>query len=236
MKQQLQDRLAALHNDIDETVAQRHLTDIAAELENPAAPARHRRTPRIKARTLVAAALLLLLPGAAFASEGAVPGDLLYPIKLAAERVLLFVNPNIEAEHRIEELEISVDRAVPFEEVSDRLVDADRSVQNRDVPDDLLDRLDVVRDRVATDYNQHRDGPPAGERGGEPAESDRPQSDVRPDEPAPAATTTTVPPETDRPPAQDSTSTAPPDDDRPVSDATTTTEPPRDRDNPPRDG
>ena len=236
MKQQLQERLAALHIDIDETAAQRHLADVAAELKNPGKPARHRRTGRIKVGALVAATLLVLLPGAALAAEGAVPGDALYPVKIAVERVVGLGEPNIAAEPRIEDWEKLVDRAVPYEKVSDGLAEADDAVEDRDVPSDLLDRLDMVRDRVATDYDQHRDAPPAGERGDEPTDNERPRSDERPDEPPTTTTTTTVPPATDRPPPPETTTTAPPESDRPGSDTTTTTEPRRDRDDPPRDG
>ena len=83
MKQQLQERLAALHIEVDETVTQRHLAEVAAELKSPAAPSLHRRTSRVRVGALVAATLLVLLPGAALAAEGAVPGDFLYPVKLA---------------------------------------------------------------------------------------------------------------------------------------------------------
>ena len=62
---------------------------------------------------------MVLLPGAALAAEGAVPGDLLYPVKIAAERVLLLVDPNIEAEHRIEELEMSWSRTMSWDELAD---------------------------------------------------------------------------------------------------------------------
>ena len=236
MKQQLRERMAALDIDIDETVAERHLANVAAELKNPAAPARRPPGRRVRVGALVAATLLVLLPGAALAAEGAAPGDLLYPVKLAVEQVVGLVDPNIEAEHRIEELEILVDRAVPFEKVVDGLEDADRAVQQRDVPDDLLERFERVRDRVVTDYGPHRDDAPEGERRGELGESDRPPTTVDSDEPPPATTTTTAPPETDRP-AQSTTTTEPPRDDRGGSDhLTTTTEPPRRGDDPPRDG
>jgi hypothetical protein len=236
MKQQLQERLAALHINIDETVAERHLAYVADELKNPAAPSRYQQPRRIKMGALVSATLLVLLPGAAFAADGAVPGDSLYPIKLAFERVLALVDRNIEAEHRIEELEILVDRAVPYEELFDGLQEADRSVQDRDVPNDLLDRLDVVRGRVANEYGPDRDIPPLRDRSGEPGDGDRPPADDNSGQPRPS-TTTAVPPETDRPPPPEFTTTSTPlRGDGRESEIATTTEPPRDRDNPPRDG
>ncbi|MDJ0923736.1 MAG: hypothetical protein QNJ77_04165 [Acidimicrobiia bacterium] len=242
MKQDLKDRLAALHIEIDDAVAQRHMDSVAHELLHPQTPAPSRRR-RARVGTLLAAAMLLVLPAAAFAAEGTVPGDFLYPIKLATEQLRQIVDPNIEAEHRIEELETVVDRAGPVDEIDDRLADAESAVQDRDVPADLLDRLDVVRDRVTTEHR--RETPPSHEQSAD----ERPQDDGAEDRTSPPTTsppttappvTTTSQPATDRPPHPDGTggTTVPPEPDRPPrSDAgTTTSHPPGDRDHPPRDG
>lgn len=235
MRSELQDRLAALRVDIDGSAAERHLTELAAELRNPRPPTRSGRMNRVRIAAVAAAAVLLVLPAVAVASEGAVPGDLLYPVKLATERVRLIVDPNIEAEHRIEEVETVVDRAAPYEEVSDRLADADAAVRDRAVPADLADRLETVRQRITTDYPDASDVQPR-----KSATGDRPATDP-PSGPVPSSSTTTIttPPETDRPPQRDpqpTTTTTSPPTDRPVRDATTTTTlPDDDRDRPPGD-
>jgi hypothetical protein len=178
---------------------------------------------------------LLLFPGAAFASEGAVPGDLLYPIKRITERVLLIVDPNIATEHRIEEVEAVIDRAAPFEEISDRLGDADASVRDTDVPADLLARLDVVRDRVAAEYDRTRDAPGAND---EPQTEGQPRDDRRSDElqPTPASPSTSIAPRIDEQVEPPPTTLPDDQDDRPPADVPPTTVPRGDRDTPPRDG
>ena len=243
MKQQLSERLAALHIEIDESVAQDHLDTVAQELSNPSAVVPFRTAGRTRLATLLAAALLLLVPAAAFAAEGAVPGDLLYPIKLATEQIRLVVDPNIEAEHRIEELETVVDRVAPFDEVADRLIDAEDSVRDSDVPEDLLGRLDSVRDRIAADYERdvlRDDGPRGDDRSGG-ARPDRvpPPTTAAPTTIPPETTVTTDAPQTDRPSPTDvatTTTTIPTSTDRPAGRATTTTTSPGDRNQPPQDG
>lgn len=48
---------------------------------------------------------LLLLPGLGLAAERAVPGDTLYPVKRLTERIVAVVDPDVVAEHRLDEAE-----------------------------------------------------------------------------------------------------------------------------------
>lgn len=232
MKREQRDRLAGLHIEIDEAVESRHLDAVAQELRHPSATVRFKPARRIKVATLVAGAILMVLPAAALAAEDAVPGDLLYPIKRATERVWLIVDPNIDAKHRIEELETVVDREAPADEVGDRLTDAEQTVRNRDVPTDLLDRLDTVRDRVSTDDNDDTPQEPETTDSRDGSATDRVTTTT-----TPPTTTSSLPPR-DRPEPTTTTSTTepPPSTDRPPRDATTTTtHPPSDREDPPSD-
>ncbi|MDJ0953600.1 MAG: hypothetical protein QNJ81_07970 [Acidimicrobiia bacterium] len=228
MKRDLRERLANLRIETDEVVAQQHLTAIGAELRDPG-PIARRTTRRTRRLTLVAAAVLVLIPATALAAENAVPGDLLYPIKLVAEDVLGIVDPHIEAKHRIEELELVVDRDAPAAEIADRLLDAEQSVRDYAVPPDLLRRLELVRDRITDqagatgggdgserrqDENQHRDAPeePVTDTTVRTPTSEGPRNDQAPHD---GTTTTTKAPRR----RGDTTTTAPPrGDDRPRDD------------------
>lgn len=147
MRQDLKDRLATLNITIDDEIAQQHINTISTELRNPPVPSRSRRR-RSRVAALAAATVLLALPATAVAADGAIPGELLYPVKRAVEILLSVVDPNLEAEHRIEELEIVVERDGLAVEIQQRLSDAEDAVRERDIPADLGDRLDVVRDRI----------------------------------------------------------------------------------------
>ncbi len=234
MKPPLQERLRTLQIEVDDAVTARHLAAVEAELRNPGPVAIAPRRPRVRVATLFAAALLLALPTAALAAESAVPGDLLYPVKLAVEQVVGLVDPNIEAEHRVEELETVVERSADPDEVDARLADAEDAIAREDVPEDLVQRFERVRDRARTATRGDAD---------RQADDDTPPSTTTesPTEPEPSTTTTTIADRngSDRPGHSDdqmttTTEGSPGHEGPPRRDAPTTTEPPRDR--PPRDG
>lgn len=237
MKPELQQRLARLHVDMEPEVAERQLARVAEELRVPPAPVRRRRAHRVRLISVVAVAVLLLLPTAAVAAEGTVPGDFLYPVKRATEWVRSIVDPTIDAEHRIEELETVVDRGASIDEVSDRLLDAETAVEDPSVSGDLRHRLEIVRDRIAVDYATDGDGQTDRRRDTESHDgADVPAS-------VPVPTPTTNPSETDRPSptiapttTTATTTTPTPDTDRRTDSTTSTTAPVRDGgDRPPRD-
>ena len=82
--------------------------------------------------TALAVAFALLLPTAALAAEDAVPGDVLYPVKQSTEWVRSLIDPTVVQEHRVDELEIVIDRGAPIDVIVDRF---DASV-------DAVDELD----------------------------------------------------------------------------------------------
>ena len=234
MRQDLKSRLATLNITIGDEIARQHLDAISDELRKPQ-PLQRPARRRVRIAALATAAVLVALPATALAAEAAVPGDLLYPVKRAVEFVLSVVDPNLEAEHRIEELEAVIERDAPAVEIESRLSAAEDAVRDRDIPVGLTDRLNAARDRVG-EGDRDLETPPepgeadTGQRDDEP--SDRPTTSGEPDE---TPTTTSAPPgeaDADR----IATTTAPPETDRPPRDTTTTTAPPRDGDRPPRDG
>lgn len=150
-------RLAtAFRVEIDPQVQQRHLAEVNVALLQPPAstsPGRNLRRRRL-AGALAAAALVLAPTAMAIAAEGSLPGDTLYPMKQATERIRGLIDSDLEATHRVEELEALIEREASDElvfEASDR---ATRAVAELDDSGNLDRRLEQaqeqVRERVRT--------------------------------------------------------------------------------------
>ena len=119
---------------VSESTRDRHRSAIASALRA------QRRAPRGRGRILAfALALVLLIPVVALASQEAVPGDLLYPVKRFFEPVVQVFDQDVAAEHRVRELEILFERDAPIE-VIDHQIDVAREV--------VTDRHPQLRDRI----------------------------------------------------------------------------------------
>lgn len=84
-----------------------HLKAITSAVDGPRAGTLDERRPT-RTRRLVAAAVAAAVlgpTGLAAASSGALPGDALYNVKQASERITVLFDPEIVARHRVEELE-----------------------------------------------------------------------------------------------------------------------------------
>jgi len=209
MKATLHKRLSGLRVDVPTEVAARHAAEISAELMHPGPVTPPRRLRRRWVLPVVVAAALLI-PAAAFAAESTTPGDLLYPVKRTTEWVRSIVDSTINAEHRVDELEIVIERRAPINVVSDRLADAEQSVEQSDGPRRLADRIDDARDQIERHYGVHP-------RDIDSVNQDRSSQD-RNREPSDTAANPS------------STTTEPPHDEGPRDPPTmTTTEPPRER-------
>lgn len=104
-REELRSRLRRLGHAISlpEHIRERHLIAIAEGLDEPAAGVSWGRGRRTLAAWVAAA--VVAIPSVAFASESALPGQALYPVKRAVERVWSVVDPDLPARHRLEELE-----------------------------------------------------------------------------------------------------------------------------------
>lgn len=152
MTKELSSRLASLRIDMPTQTAGIHLVAIRRELVDPGPVVTPlRRTPRRRLVAVLAAVFVLLLPAAAIASDDAVPGDVLYPVKRSAEWAWSFVDPGVRARHRVEELETVIARNAPLDEVSARLADAEAALTDGEETE-LLPRLERARDRVRAQY------------------------------------------------------------------------------------
>lgn len=126
---------------VDEAVKERHLVVIAGEV-------RAGRTPRLKRFRLLAVAttLLLLVPVIAFAADDAVPGDALYPVKRLFEPVVGLFDHDVEADHRVEEVEILHEREVEVDLIWQQIDRARHAVADPD--SDHAERLRIVVDEL----------------------------------------------------------------------------------------
>ncbi len=212
----MNDRLKALRIEISDETRDQHLGEIRANL------ARHRRHPRGRRRLVLAVAMLLVLQaGVVWAAEGALPGDLLYPVKVAYEAPRSLFDPDVRLRHRVEEAERTVD--VAPDRVADAITRADRVIdQSPDSDPALQRRLDAVREAESD-----RTLAPVGEPPGDPDRTDTPTTSEVPVRDSPTTTAGV----TDRP-AKDATTTssspASTTDPQRQRDATTTTSPPAD--------
>lgn len=109
--QRLTQRMRAASEAIEmsDTAQARHLETISAALaagdESAVGLPEARSNRRRRFVASVVAAAVIAPAGLAAASEGSVPGDALYPVKQLSERILVFLDSDVIARHRIEEIE-----------------------------------------------------------------------------------------------------------------------------------
>lgn len=188
---------------VSDDVRDRHLAAISDAIRTSRTASRLRRF-RLLA---VAVAVVLALPVMALASENALPGDLLYPIKRMLEPLVSVVDRDVEADHRVREAEALLERDAEPRLIRDH-VDRARIVITDEHPEHVA-RLDAVADELERRHLiDESDGqPPASEPSDEEL-GDRQRRDdstepLQPDagskdepvetlDPAPGTTTTTT--------------------------------------------
>ena len=102
------ERLSSAYRvEVDENTKTRHLAEMGAALKSaPPPPVPAGFTLRRKLAGALTAVFVVAAPvGMAVAAEDAVPGDILYPMKQATERVRAVFDDEVEATHRVEEVE-----------------------------------------------------------------------------------------------------------------------------------
>ena len=147
---------------VSESTRERHKSGIGSALRV------QRRVRRGRGRVFAfVLALVLLVPIVALASQDAVPGDLLYPVKRLVEPVVQIFDQDAPAERRVRELEVLFERDAPID-VIDHQIDVAREVVTDRHPH-LRDRIDRVihdLDSKRTDAEE-----PAGDEGRVPSDS-----------------------------------------------------------------
>ncbi len=149
-----------------------HLSAIDAALEAGITPARPAVARRRVSLALVAAALVILPTGIALAAEGSLPGDALYPVKKVTETIRSWVDDDVVAEHRIEELEKLVAADAPDDVIADQVDRATEEVDRLGTGHQLGPRLSEATAVVAADPST--DDPPTRDdpREDEPVDED----------------------------------------------------------------
>ncbi len=142
----------------------------------------------------VAALGTALVPVAAIASDSAVPGDLLYPVKLTVERIQIIFDRDIDAEHRVSELENLIDRQ------ADPLVIDRHIAQTAAVLGDTFDREDLIKrfDDAVSDRGGQIDDVPDSDLVPQNETEDAVRGDAPSADPITDETTTTSTRESDR--------------------------------------
>lgn len=152
MNADIRDRMEGLRIEITPETAARHRATIEAELKSPSPiPARWVRRRRMPMVMLAVVALLGLTAVGAVAAETAIRGDLLYPVKQATEWVRTWIDPNVPANHRVDELERLIDRHADADAITDQLERAEDAVRDPHVDTHVVDRLEEARDRLSRD-------------------------------------------------------------------------------------
>lgn len=230
--------------DVNQSVADRHTKEIASALQTFEPPPRVAAPRRSRVRRMAITALLagaVVLPmGAAVATEDAMPGDILYPIKLMVEPFVAIVDAEVAATHRVEELSVLVGSGAGTDRINNAVHAARRELDALPFDHQLWVRFNTATDRLAVDVPEEP-RPPSTDRDGT-RQPDRDTSDPAFDDSA----ETTSPGDAEGAPVQERTE--PPAESPPVTDTTIREEEPpppgeersgdepRERDDPPAEG
>ncbi|MCJ7781327.1 MAG: hypothetical protein MUQ27_10935 [Acidimicrobiia bacterium] len=161
------DRLASAYTmEVDPETRERHLAEVGAAIRTaPPAPVPAGFVLRRRVAAAVAAVLIVAPAGMAVAAENAVPGDFLYPVKEITERVRSYVDQDIVATHRVQEVERLVFLRAPSHAVARAVERAESATVQFAESGDLRVRLKEARERVQQLDEERRiaDGAGSGE-------------------------------------------------------------------------
>ncbi len=144
------DRLSSAYTmEVDPETRERHLAEVGVAIRTaPPAPVPVGFGLRRRVAAAVAAIFIVAPAGMAIAAENAVPGDFLYPVKEITERVRSYVDQDIEATHRVQEVERLVFLRAPSHVVARAVERAESATVQFAESDDLRMRLEGARERL----------------------------------------------------------------------------------------
>ncbi len=167
VERDLVDRLSAAYTiEVDPETRERHLAEMGVVIQTaPSLPVRPGFGIRRRVAAVLAAIFVVAPAGVALAAESAVPGDFLYPVKEITERVRSYVDHDIEATHRVEEVERLVFRRAPGHAVARAVERAESATRQLEESGDLRLRLERARERLQEmeEERQATDGGGSGE-------------------------------------------------------------------------
>lgn len=152
------DRLTSAYLiEVDPDTQERHLAEMSAAIRTARpAPIPAGFGVRRRIAAVVAAIFVVAPAGMALAAEDAVPGEFLYPVKVITERVRSFVDHDIKATHRVEELERLVFLRAPLHSVRRAVERAESATVQLPESGELRLRLEVARERLQQQDEENR--------------------------------------------------------------------------------
>ena len=144
------DRLSSAYRmQVDPETKERHVAEVSAAIRTaPPAPVPAGFGLRRRIAAAVAAIFIVAPAGMALAAENAVPGDILYPVKELTERVRSYVDSDVEATHRVEEVERLVFRRASSHAVERAVERAEAATVLLPDSGELRLRLELARERL----------------------------------------------------------------------------------------
>lgn len=161
------DRLSSAYRvEVDAETKERHIAEMDAAIRTaPPIPIPAGFGIRRRVAAAAAAVFILAPAGMALAAENAVPGDFLYPVKEITEQVRSYIDDEIEATHRVEEVERLVFLRAPSHVVSRAAERAESATVQLPESGELRLRLEQVRERLRQQDEAQQE--PAGDGSGE---------------------------------------------------------------------
>jgi hypothetical protein len=152
------DHLSSAYSmEVESETKERHLAEMNAALQTaPPAPIPAGFGLRRRIAAAVAAIFVVAPAGMALAAEDAVPGDFLYPVKEITERVRSYVDNDIEASHRVEEVERLVFLRAPSHTVARAVERAESATVQLPESGELRLRLELARELLQQQDEESR--------------------------------------------------------------------------------
>ena len=153
------ERLSSAYRvEVDEGTKTRHLAEMSAALkEAPPKPVPAGFALRRRLAGALAAVFVIATPvGLAVAAEDSVPSDVLYPMKQITERVRSVFDDEVEATHRVEEVERLVFLRAPQAAITRAVERAESATSELSERDALASRLESVRRRLQEQDEEER--------------------------------------------------------------------------------
>jgi hypothetical protein len=156
----------AFRVEVSQATRERHLAAISTAVRTtpPSRTVPHLGLRRRVATALAALTAVVAPVGTAVAAEGALPGEVLYPVKQFTEQVRAAFDDDVAARHRVEELEGLLDGSADPATIARAQERAEEAVASLDQPGELSGRLQRAREEVRV----RTEGDPSGESPGAP--------------------------------------------------------------------
>ena len=163
---------SAYRIEVDPETKERHVAAVSTAIRTaPPTPVPAGFNLRRRVAAAVAAVAIVAPAGMAVAAEDSVPGDFLYPVKEVTERVRSYVDRDIGATHRVEEVERLIVLQAPSHSVSRAVERAESATGHIPESGELRLRLEMARQHLQLQDEAHQEAVGGGSDD-DPQESD----------------------------------------------------------------